>query len=519
MMKQFQELLFRALFAVLFISSAITAFAQTAISVQEYTITINSLADELKSKLEKIQRSNNRNATWRAAEYALEDLNNVRKFYLKPNCLSLNWDTETTRAGNEIISVRPYEKPSHREPNYKKQYLVKIINNDGKGLYIKGYQPNINPTKYLETSSVSFYDPAGRKIKCRGKLLTFEKLRDLIKTSQLEVLYGRESRPFLDVTGSSTNGGVGAAYDNVPYGWLLKSSYTNEMVQLPFGTFWTRTADNNGGYKCITVDVMAAHDYEETVLNKSEKAFSLYAVEIDYSQLLQWYKESLDYIMRDVNKLIGEQENKIAVHENVLREAENLETLPKILTQTANFIRNSKDLFDYEVEIKGNEIEIKALANKNTIALYESFWKQLRELEKTNGNVTIWNRIPNNDGVNVYKQVNHTFAYTATDIDHIYSLIESIRKACDDNVRDFMNTILTTNDKRDWKSVNISTSAYNNPFYLGVKMKNREPGERIPFLAYKPSKGNLMFGASINKSEIKLSDNISRCGYTVKVRK
>ena len=302
-MKKKCLILYKAIIVAIFIGITCVANAQQSLSAEEYSQTVWKLADELKTKLEKIERSNDvdimvnrlpreeevsKRKLWAAAHYALEDLKNVRYFYLHPNALPLGWE-------------RP-SSDSH-------QTLTKIIVKDGKSFYIEGTLPGLHSSKYRETTAISFYDPSGRKIQCCGTILPFDQLKELIKTSQIKVVSKRGSKPFLDMTGSSTNGGMGAAYVDVADSWLLKSSYTNEVVNLPFGTFWTSTP-NDGGLKCITVDVYATHAYEETSLNKSDEALCLYAFEIDYTQLLNWYKESLDYLMRDVNKMLGEQEAK-----------------------------------------------------------------------------------------------------------------------------------------------------------------------------------------------------------------
>ncbi len=214
---------YKAIIVAIFIGVTCVANAQQSLSAEEYSQTVWKLADELKDKLSKVQRSNSiwerdwqkypeEQKRWRAAEYALEDLKNVRYFYLHPNVLSLDWDIETTRAArtNEILSVRP-KRPS----SDSHQTLTKIIVKDGKGFYIKGTLPGLHPSKYRETTTISFYDPSGRKIQCRGTILPFDKLKELIKTSQIKVVSKRGSKPFLDMTGSSTNGGMGAAYVDV----------------------------------------------------------------------------------------------------------------------------------------------------------------------------------------------------------------------------------------------------------------------------------------------------------------
>lgn len=515
-MKEFQGLLFRTIFAVLFISTAVNTFAQT--SIQEYNREVNALANELKTKLEKIQHSNDRNATWRAAENALEDLKRVENFYLKPNCLSLNWDIETTRDSrtSEVIEVRAYEKPSHREPNYKKQFLVRVINKDGKGLYIMGNQSNFSPRKYYETSTITFYDPSGRKIKCRGRLLPFEDLKNLMKSSQCEVLYGRESTPGINVLNSGKNRPQGASYSNWPYAWLLKSSYTNEVVKLPFGTFWTCTP-SNGGYKCITVDVMAASDYEETVLNKSDEAIGTYAFEIDYTQLLNWYKESLDYLMRDVNKFLGEQEAKEIANRDALSRAEQSEPLPSLLKSISKRILTDKNLFDYEIVANGDEYIIYARANSNTISMYEDFWKSLKSIKSDNSrSVTLWHRIPAK--YDSYTQEELRLPLGTTDESHIYSLIKEIRKNSEENVKNFISATFNIS-KSDIASLAVDNSRYNDKFYIGVKLNDREPGERIPMLAYKPTKGDVQFGTIIKKSKCSIKSNADEVGYKVKIKK
>lgn len=500
-MKLIQGLLFRVLIAALFCCVAERIAAQSATTAQQYAQSVNQLSDELKSKLEKIQYSNNENiyvrrftaeesaqkgAIYKAATHALEDLKNVKKFYLKPNFLNLNED--------------------------KKHYLVNIINNNGKGLYIYGYQKYLSPKKYYETSVMHFRDPSGREIKCRSKLLTFDQLSNLIKTSQLEVLYGRESRSFLDVTGSSTNGGIGAVYDNVPYGWLLKSSYTNEVVQLPFGTFWTRTVDNNDGYKCITVDVMVAHDYEETVLNKSEKALSLYAVEIDYSQLLQWYKESLDYIMLDVNELIREQENKISAQEHAFREADRKESLGMLMVETASKLKADKALFDYIITDNTSTYDINVLANANTVRFAKEFWSKLKLLNDANGNISLYYFGQQGGG-----HYNYNVA-TSNDENksHLKNLLIQISDSPKSNISLFMKTLF-----RGGGSIEYNIKNGREFRIHGVNGNSRygDKGIDIPCLDLYMTKGDIIYSFSVSKKSVSLLNNIKNTGYNIKIKK
>lgn len=149
-------ILYKAFIAAIFISFSCTANAQSTLSAEEYSKTVKKLADDLKGKLNEIQRSSRRGegGLWAAAEDALKHLSDVKYFYLQPNKLSLNWD---------IFCNAPYEKPSHLEPDYKKRYLVRVINKDGKGLYVNDSQPYLEASKYDSISIISFYDPLGRK--------------------------------------------------------------------------------------------------------------------------------------------------------------------------------------------------------------------------------------------------------------------------------------------------------------------------------------------------------------------
>lgn len=524
-MKKKYLIFYKAIIVAIFIGVTCVANAQRLVAAEEYSQAVRKLADELKAKLEKIERSNDvdimvnrlpyeeevsKRKLWAAAHYALEDLKNVRYFYLHPNVLSLDWDIETTRAArtNEILSVRP-KRPS----GDSNQTLTKIIVKDGKSFYIEGTQPGLHPSKYRETSTISFYDPSGRKIQCRGTILPFDYLKELIKTSQIKVVSKRGSKPFPDMTGSSTNGGMGAAYVDVADSWLLKSSYTNEVVNLPFGTFWTSTP-NDGGLKCITVDVYATHAYEETSMNmnKSEEALCLYAYGIDYTQLLNWYKESLDYIMRDVNKLIGEQEAKEKAKEDAFDEADKKEPLAMLLIGTASAIKSDRSLFDYVVTETSTTYEINIIANTNTIRFAKEFWNKLKHLNDPNGNIPLYYFGQQGPGHYNYK--------VATSNEENKTHIKKLLNKIVDNSKSSIYVFVKSHFRGS--SQDCLTIQNCNDFRIhGVNGDSRygDKGVDIPCLDLYMEKGSVLYSVSISKDIVSLLNNTKNTGYKVKVKK
>lgn len=499
-MKKKCLILYKAIIVAIFIGITCVANAQQSLSAEEYSQAVWKLADELKTKLEKIERSNDvdimvnrlpreeevsKRKLWAAAHYALEDLKNVRYFYLHPNVLPLGWE-------------RP-SSDSH-------QTLTKIIVKDGKSFYIEGTLPGLHSSKYRETTAISFYDPSGRKIQCCGIILPFDQLKELIKTSQIKVVSKRGSKPFLDMTGSSTNGGMGAAYVDVADSWLLKSSYTNEVVNLPFGTFWTSTP-NDGGLKCITVDVYATHAYEETSLNKSDEALCLYAFEIDYTQLLNWYKESLDYLMRDVNKLLGEQEAKEKAKEDAFDEADKKEPLASLLIETASKLSSDKSLFDFIVMDKLSNYEINVIANSNTVRLTKDFWKRLQSLENKHGNICLYYiGSPTS---------NYKYDIASTEKEnrlHIKSLVNSIQESSNNNILAFIKRMFRYN-------VSVADRIKEgNSFDIHVPITDGSYGIKIPCLTPSLSKGDVIYTITLPKSEFNLQSNNKGNGFSVKFK-
>lgn len=518
-MKKKCLILYKAIIVAIFIGVTCVANAQQSLSAEEYSQTVWKLADELKDKLNEVQRSNEiwklnwqkypeEQKLWGAAEYALEDLKNVRYFYLHPNVLSLDWDIETTRAARtkEILSVRP-KRPS----SDSHQTLTKIIVKDGKSFYIEGTLPGLHPSKYRETTTISFYDPSSRKIQCCGTILPFDQLKELIKTSQIKIVSKRGSKPFLDMTGSSTNGGMGAAYVDVADSWLLKSSYTNEVVNLPFGTFWTSTP-NDGGLKCITVDVYATHAYEETSMNKSEEALCLYAFGIDYTQLLNWYKESLDYIMRDVNKLIGEQEAKEKAKEDAFDEADKKEPLAMLLIGTASVIKSDRSLFDYVITETSTTYEINIIANTNTIRFAKEFWNKLKHLNDPKGNIPLYYFGQRGPGDYSYK--------VATSNEENKTHIKKLLNKIVDNSKSSIYVFVKSHFRGS--SQDCLTIQNCNDFRIhGVNGDSRygDKGVDIPCLDLYMEKGSVLYSVSISKDIVSLLNNTKDTGYKVKVKK
>lgn len=506
-----QKIVIKALIVLLFVNTANKIHAQRMLTAQEYVDSVYILAEELKVKLEKIQHANSRISDMGSAvHYALEDLKNVKFFYLEPHKLSLDWTVHRTYdLSHELIDVRPYKETNNRyNKSYIEQSLKNVIYKESKGIYVFGNQPYLSPLEYDETTSISFYDPSGRQIECWGKLLEFESLRDLIKSSKLQVMHTRGSRPFLDMTGSSPNRGIGATYEDVPSSWLLQSCYTNEIVQLPFGTFWTRTPED-GGYKCITVDVMAAHDYKESILGKSDKAIRLYGFDIEYAQLLQWYKESLDYLMRHVNRHLKEQERQNEIKENAFNEADKREPLGMLLVETAAKIKADKKLFDFVIIENGTSYEIKVVANKNTAKFTKDFWDNLYKLKDAKGNISLYYLAGGSRyNYNVAKDIKDNKL-------HITKLLNDISDVSKSNVEEVLKTVFR------WNNAVIYDFTCPNEFRI-YGLDNRTDYDRgilIPCLESPISKDHVIYSLTINKNDATLRSNVKNGDYNIKIKK
>ena len=170
--------------------------AHSEISANEYEATVTKLAKEYKDRLDKYIRLRN----LRNWETKYNSLNALKHFYLKaPSKISLNWGVLGTGADAE-----PYEKTPgcHRAPKHVDHWLTRIMNNNGKGIYIVSPQINYFPQKYWFSDRLSFYDPSGRYIECRARLLSFDLLNRFIKSCKLGVIKGRTTRKFQNVTGN-----------------------------------------------------------------------------------------------------------------------------------------------------------------------------------------------------------------------------------------------------------------------------------------------------------------------------
>lgn len=318
------------------------------------------------------------------------------------------------------------------------------------------------------------------------------------------------------MTGSSINGGIGAAYVDVADSWLLKSSHTKEVINLPFGTFWTSTPCD-GGLKCITIDVMASHVYEETYLNMSDEAVGIYAVELDYDQLLHWYKESLDYLMRDVNKYIEEQENKKAIQEKAFREADKKEPLGMLLLETATKLKDDKALFDYVITDKFTDrpssYEISVIANKNTIRFINDFWKRLSLLEDEQGNIDMSCKLYPGDFSVSWKCKYNIATTNVENRRHINSLVKSLRKSSNNNISAFLKCMFNCDESIADKIKEVYD------FYIHVPIYEGSYGIKIPCLMPALSKGEVIYTVTLHKFDFNLQPNYKDNGYTVKLKK
>lgn len=246
--------------------------------------------------------------------------------------------------------------------------------------------------------------------------------------------------------------------------------------------------------------------------------------------------------------------SEISVKEKKAQKAaENNEPLFLLLKETAEQILSTKDMYDYVIVPKPkigyvgyDEYYVYAIANNNTISLYKNFWTTLNSLKNELGNLELRNKIPvvevdprdKRVYVDNHQFENITIMLGPSPLEHIRSLTDdiyysdftlslfmNIRQACIDNIENSIATMLNADHKNIWvRTTSFSGAGY---FYVYSYVDDYVRGQNacsLPGLNYKPSKGDIIYGAFVKSSKFlyktnsDIEDYIKKSGYNVKIR-
>ena len=257
-----------------------------------YKDSIYSLADVLEEKLETIQKKYRED--WeirRAAEYALEDLENTRDFYRDaPSKINLDWDLEE----------RPINK-KNRYSDYKSKSFVAMLIEENKIILWPS-----NSLSYKDGSMgcepVTSYDPSGRKITLFSSLPSMEQWTQLFNNNSKEVGFGGWDG-LTKIEYRSINTPLPPVLKGTkPSCWRINSKLSDNFIVLPFGRFWSAYPSEGYDVKWMTEDKPSVIT-KRIPLTTADNAKSIGVITTSYDQLLEMYKKSLNHLMCRVDAL------------------------------------------------------------------------------------------------------------------------------------------------------------------------------------------------------------------------
>ncbi len=487
-----------------------------------YKDSVSSLADNLKEKLEKIQRKSGKGDLWLAAEYALEDLKNTRNFYLDaPSEINLDWD----------LGERPFKKYNgSRYPDYQSKSYLSMLINDNDILF---WPSNAQNYKDSENSSnqITFYDPSGRKITVPTSLPSMEQWEQFRKETSKVVGY-QEAASGIVTYKDINNGRITPSLIKraVPTCWRAESKITDNIVILPFGKLLSSSFANQNlseGYEvsCRDIESLSIH-LEKVNIPQEEEAIAVGIISTNYGELLEWYKKSLHHLMRRVDALSVKElkrENEEKQRSDSLTsvtETARETALPQFLKTAAERIRNEKNMFDYVIskEDERDIIYIQVLTNSNSLRLYNDFWKMLESVVVENGNLSLCPTLYIQEGLGSPKResIDLEISYPIEDQNYLYDLFNDIKKSLIDNINQFITETFTHSEP----IYDVQSPVCSRLNQIGIGTEDKMKYVDLPILisSYQPAKGSVICVKNYPFYNRILKEDYDKKGYKVKVK-